>query len=91
MANMVEPGRFPIEEMDAFSTPGVTLFTQLPGARDGMEIFDRMLKVARQLASLLQAELQDEAHNRLTGQMEKHLAESVIEHRRRVRLARSRH
>jgi cell division protein ZipA len=91
MASMVEPGRFPIDEMGNFTTPGLTLFTQLPGARDGLEIFQTMLKVARELASQLQAELQDDGHNRLTGQMEKHLSESIIEHRRRVQLARSRH
>ena len=91
VASMVEPGSFPIEDMTAFRTPGLTLFTQLPGARDGLEIFESMLKAGRQLASLLQAELQDERHNKLTGQMERHMAESIIEHRRRLKLSRSRH
>ena len=38
-----------------------------------------MLKAGRQLASLLNAELQDERHNKLTGQMERHIVESIIE------------
>ena len=90
LASMVEPGTFPWTDMKAFSTPGLSMFTQLPGARDGVEIFDTMLKAARQLASLLQGEVQDERHNKLTGQMEKHLRESVVEHRRRLRLLRGR-
>ena len=43
MASMLEPGSFPIGEMHGFATPGLSLFTQLPGARDGVEIYDEML------------------------------------------------
>jgi cell division protein ZipA len=91
MANMVEPGSFPADDMDGFSTPGVTLFTQLPGAKDGVEIFGKMLDAGRQLAGLLQAELRDQDRNKLTSQMEKHIVESLVEYRRRLRIARSRH
>jgi cell division protein ZipA len=91
MANMVEPGNFPADDMAGFSTPGVTLFTQLPGARDGVEIFENMLNAGRRLAHFLQAELRDQERNKLTTQMEKHIVESLVEYRRRVRLARSRH
>lgn len=91
MASMVEPGSFPIDEMRTFSTPGLSLFTQLPGARDGVEIFDAMLSAARQLAAALNGEVQDERRNKMTGQMDKHVRESIIEHRRRLKLARSRH
>lgn len=90
VASMVEPGSFPVDDIDAFATPGLTLFTQLPGARDGIEILEIMLQTAKRLAELLHGELQDERHNKLTGQMERHIAESIIEHRRRLRLARSR-
>jgi cell division protein ZipA len=91
MASMVEPGSFPIGDMGSFSTPGLTLFTQLPGVRDGVEIYDEMLRAAQQLAKLLNAELQDDGHNKLTRQMQEHTRESIIEHRRKIRLARSRH
>jgi len=91
VASMVEPGSFPVDDMEGFVSPGLTLFTQLPGARDGLEIYETMLKTGRKLASLLHAELQDERHNKLTGQMERHIAESIIEHRHRLKLARSRH
>lgn len=91
MASMVEPGVFPAEDVDGFSTPGLSLFTQLPGARDGVAIYDAMLATAKQLATLLDGELQDDRHNKLTRQMEDHMRDSIIEHRRKINLARSRH
>ena len=91
MASMVEPGTFPADDMAAFETPGLSLFTQLPGARDGLEIYGQMLDVAGKLADLLHAEIQDDRHNKLTRQMQDHMRESIIEHRRKIRLARSRH
>jgi len=91
VASMVEPGTFPRDDMAHFRTPGLALFSQLPGARDGAEIYDEMLAAARGLASRLQAEVQDEHRNKLTRQMQDHMRESIIEHRRKVRLARSRH
>jgi cell division protein ZipA len=88
---MVEPGSFPTGDTSAFKTPGLSIFTQLPGVRDGVEIYDEMLATANRLAALLHGELQDERHNKLTRQMEKHTRESIIEHRHKVKLARSRH
>lgn len=91
MASMVEPGSFPAGDMATFVTPGLSLFTQLPGVKDGATIYDEMLSAADRLAALLHVELQDQHHNRLTRQMREHTRESIIEHRRRVKLARSRH
>ena len=91
MASMVEPGSFPADDLQGFSTPGLSLFTQLPGVRDGVEIYNEMLSTAEQLSKRLHAELQDDQHNRLTRQMQEHTRESIIEHRRRIQLARSRH
>ena len=90
LASMVEPGSFPSGGMGGFTTPGLSIFTQLPGVRDGVAIYDEMLATANRLASLLNGELRDERHNKLTRQMEKHTRESIIEHRRKLKLARSR-
>ena len=90
MASMVEPGVFPAAKMSSFNTPGLVLFTQLPGVRDGVEIYDQMLSTAERLASLLHAEIQDEQHNKLTRQMQEHTREAIVEHRRKIKLARSR-
>jgi cell division protein ZipA len=88
-ASLVEPGSFPVDDMAAFHTPGVTLFTRLPGLRDGLAIFSDMLFTAERLAAMLDAEVQDESHNPLTKQWVEHKREAILEHRRQLHLARS--
>lgn len=90
MASMVEPGVFPLKKMEGFSTPGLTLFTQLPGAGDGLVIFSDMLFTAERLAAILGGVLQDETHSTLTKQTIETLRSQIVEHRRQIQLARSR-
>ncbi|WP_456415276.1 cell division protein ZipA [Thiolapillus sp.] len=87
VANMVNPGHFPLQEMDGFTTPGLLLFTQLPGVRDGMEIYTDMLYAANQLAGILGGVLQDETHSVLSKQTIQHTRDAIMEHRRKLRLA----
>ncbi|WP_456376519.1 cell division protein ZipA [Thiolapillus sp.] len=87
VANMVNPGHFPLQEMDGFATPGLLLFTQLPGVRDGMEIYTDMLYAANQLAGILGGVLQDETHSVLSKQTIQHTKDAIMEHRRKLRLA----
>jgi cell division protein ZipA len=92
VASMVEPGNFPTDDgMAEFRTPGLSMFTQLPGPRDGLEIFTEMLAASKTLAERLDLEVRDDRHNKLTRQMQDHIREAIVEHRRKVRLARSRH
>ena len=91
MASSVEPGSFPADDMARFTTPGLSLFTQLPGVCDGLQIYDQLLQTAHRLAGLLRAEVQDERRNKLTRQMQEHTREAIIEHQRKVKLARRRH
>lgn len=90
MASMVEPGQFPLQKMDGFSTPGLILFTQLPGVKDGVVIYSDMLFTAQRLLSMLGGVLQDETHSVLSKQTIEHTRESILEHRRKVQLARKR-
>jgi cell division protein ZipA len=90
MASMVKPGIFPRESMEEFRTPGLTLFAQLPGPRDGLELFSEMHSTAEHLALELNGELQDETHSRLTKQTVEHIRSQILEHQRRVQLAKSR-
>jgi cell division protein ZipA len=90
MASMVEPGVFPVDAMDDFSTPGITLFAQFPGTGDPLAVFSDMLFTAQRLASLLDGELQDETHSAMTRQTIEHVRERIMEHKRRMRLAQSR-
>jgi cell division protein ZipA len=88
LASMVEPGVFPAEAMIDFSTPGLTLFVQLPGPGESMMIFSDMLYTAERLAAMLEGDLQDETHSALTKQTIEHLRERVMEHKRQIQLAR---
>ncbi|MES9904716.1 MAG: cell division protein ZipA C-terminal FtsZ-binding domain-containing protein [Sedimenticola sp.] len=90
MAGLVEPGTFPADGLDEFSTPGVTLFAQLPGYQDGMVIFSDMLSTAERLSVMLDGDLQDENHSDLSRQTIGHIREGILEHRRQVQLAHSR-
>lgn len=90
MASMVEPGIFPLDRMDSFSTPGLVLFGQLPGPKDGLAAFSDMLFTAERLAAMLDGELQDETHSVLSKQTIEHIRERILEHRRQVQLALSR-
>jgi cell division protein ZipA len=91
MASVVEPGTFPPVDDAEFSTPGLILFTQLPGARDGLAIYADMLFTAERLSALLDAVLQDETRSKLTKQSIEHTREGILEHRRKIQLLRSRH
>ena len=88
LASMVEPGVFPAKAMADFSTPGLTLFTQLPGPGDSMMIFSDMLYTAERLAAMLVGDLQDDTHSALTKQTIEHLRERIMEHKRQIQLAR---
>ena len=91
LASVVEPGSFPEDMQAEFSTPGVVLFTQLPGVQDGLSIYSDMLFTAERLAALLDGELLDETRSALTRQSIAHTREKILEHQRKVQLVRSRH
>jgi len=81
VANMVKPGTFPLSDMETFTTPGLTLFLQLPAPLDGVEAFDDFVKTAERLAVELGGELRDEQHCVLTHQALMQVRESFIEDR----------
>jgi cell division protein ZipA len=78
---MVKPGTFPVSDMEAFTTPGLTLFLQLPGPLDGVEAFDDFVNTAERLAVELGGELRDEQHCVLTHQALMQVRESIVEDR----------
>lgn len=89
LASMVEPGVFPLDGMAKFTTPGLTMFAQLPGPGDGLSIFADMLFTAERLATSLKARLQDDSHSTLTKQTIENIRSQILEHRRKIQLARS--
>lgn len=91
LASVVEPGSFPEDPDEAFETPGLILFTQLPGVQDGLSIYSDMLFTAERLAALLEADLHDETRSALTRQAMEHTREKILEHRNKVQMLRRRH
>lgn len=67
IANMVEPGIFDLQRMDAFRTPGLILFMRLPGPLGGRVAFELMLNHAHRLAEVLKGSLEDERGESLTA------------------------
>ncbi len=78
VASAVKPGTFDLNRMDQFSTPGLSLFLQLPGPVDGVTAFDDMVTTAERLAVELGGELQDQNHSMLSRQMVAHLRDGII-------------
>lgn len=90
MASLLEPGSFPLDSMAGFSTPGVALFAQLPGPLDGLKLYSEMLEAAGRLAESLGGGLRDETHSALTKQTIEHTRGEILEHSRKLALARKR-
>ncbi len=88
MANIVEPGSFPVGHMEGFSTPGVCLFAQLPGPRDGLAVYSEMLFSAERIAALLDGELQDERHQLMTREKIERTRDEILQQKRQLQLAR---
>jgi len=68
VASILNPGTFDLDDMDSFSTRGVSLFLSLPAAIGNLEAFEQMLKTAQQIRSALKGELKDDHRNVMTSQ-----------------------
>jgi len=88
-ANMVKPGMFDISAMEAFETPGISLFLTLPIHSDSLDAYDLMAKVARNMADKLGGELKDENRSVMTRQTIEHGRHRVMEYERKRRLAKA--
>jgi cell division protein ZipA len=83
VANVVEPGTFDMADLDEFRSPGVCFFMQLPGPENPMDVFEDMLKVAREVAARAGGELKDERRSVLTGQTVEHYRQRISDFCRR--------
>lgn len=86
IANVVEPGAFPPDRIQALQTPGLLLFMRLPGALAPLAALEMMLSHARRLAARLGGTLCDERRNRLGPEAIGRLRAQVVEYQRKSRL-----
>jgi cell division protein ZipA len=77
VANILNPGTFDLNNMDTFSTTGVSLFLALPAAINNLEAFEQMLAVAQQIQVALGGELKDEHRNVMTTQTMEHYRQRI--------------
>ena len=88
VANMVKPGTFDPAHMAGFSTPGISLFVQLPNQfGSGMTAFNHMLDTAHQIAAQLGGEVRDERRSVLTSSAVDHVREKIVEYELKWRVA----
>jgi len=77
LANMLEPGYFDLQKMEAFTTTGLALFLSLPVELEGAAAFDMLLGTAQTLADLLSGEVRDAAHKLLNPDSIKKMRETA--------------
>ncbi len=77
IANILKPGSFDHDAMDAFQTPGITLFMRLPVALDADVAFDFLISEATELAEELGGQLRDADRSTLSKQTIQHMREDI--------------
>ena len=86
LANMMNPGTFDLDDIENFSTQGITLFMTLPNTGDAFEVFEQMLNAAKQLALEFKAQLLDDKRSVMTKQTEQHYIGIIREFERKSRI-----
>jgi len=66
VASLVEPGTFPIKDMENFYCPGIVLFFQPPQVDDPLAVFDDLVTTCHELSVRLGGEEWDENRQPLT-------------------------
>jgi cell division protein ZipA len=69
VANMVEPGTFPDENLEEHYSPGVVFFMQVDGLEDPKATFDNYIKTALVFANEMNGTVLDHRRQPLTDQM----------------------
>lgn len=87
LANMLNPGTFNLDEMETFTTKGVSLFMTLPNAGDSFEVFEQMLNCAKQLALEFKGQVLDDKRSVMTKQTEQHYKSRIRDFSRKHRIS----
>lgn len=87
LANMFKPGVFDIDNLENFSTQGVSLFMILPIEGDPHQVFNMMHNAARKLADEFGAQVLDGRRSVLTKQGLQQYVEKIREFERKRMIA----
>ncbi len=88
LANMFKPGNFDIDNLETFSTQGVSLFMILPIEGDPHQVFNMMHNAARKIADEFDAQVYDGKRALLTKQSLQQYVERIREFERQRMLQR---
>lgn len=77
VANILNPGTFDLNNMEEFTTLGISLFLALPSPINNLDAFEKMLDVAQQIRDTLDGELKDDHRNGMTAQTIEHYRQRV--------------
>ncbi|MFA3790174.1 cell division protein ZipA [Aliiglaciecola sp. SL4] len=88
LANMFKPGVFDIDNLENFTTLGVSLFMMLPIEGDPHQVFNMMHNAARKIADEFSAQVLDGRRSALTKQSLQQYVEKIREFERKRMIAR---
>ena len=77
VANMLNPGTFDLNNMDEFTTLGISFFLALPTPINNLDAFEQMLGVAQEIRATLGGDLKDDHRNAMTGQTIEHYRQRI--------------
>lgn len=77
VANMLNPGTFDLNNMDEFTTLGISFFLALPTAINNLDAFEQMLNVAQDIRDTLDGDLKDDHRNGMTAQTIEHYRQRI--------------
>ncbi|CAG9000736.1 MAG: Cell division protein ZipA [Candidatus Celerinatantimonas neptuna] len=89
VANMVKPGTFDPQQMEQFSTQGVSLFMTVPCESEPSRNFNVMYNAAQRIVSDLNGVLLDGHRNPFTAQTLQHYQQRIREYERQQLLQKS--
>ena len=75
VASLVEPGTFPMDDMESFQCPGIVLFFQPAKVSDPLSVYDDLVSTAHDLALRLGGTEWDEKRQPLTPEKTAHMRE----------------
>lgn len=82
-----KPGIFSPEPEAADKTNGLVFEMRLPGPIDSVAAFEKLLDIARLVATKLNGVVCDDLQNRLTKQATSHIKDKILDHNRKMRFA----
>lgn len=88
LANMFKPGNFDIDDLENFTTQGVSLFMILPIEGDPHQVFNMMHNAARKISDEFEGQVLDGRRSALNKQNLQQYVEKIREFERMRRIAR---